>query len=82
MPTASRVAHEGEDVSHLAQVDAHDVGVVVPQVVIVALDVLHLVEGEGGRLPDLQDAVLQGELLLLDEEVRQLSIERVNLEES
>jgi hypothetical protein len=39
------------------------------------------VEGEGGRLPHLQDAVLQGQLLVLDEEVRHLSIERVNLEE-
>jgi hypothetical protein len=85
------VPHEGEDVIHLprvhvvflvtAQVDAHDVGVVVSQVVIVALNVLHLVEGEGGGLPDLQDAVLHGELLLLDEEVRHLPIERVNLEE-
>ena len=85
------VPHEGEDVIHLprvhvvflvtAQVDAHDVGVVVPQVVIVALNVLHLVEGEGGGLPNLQDAVLHSQLLLLDEEVRHLPIERVNLEE-
>jgi hypothetical protein len=87
----TEISQECEDVSDLArvhvvflvaaEVDAHNVGVVVSQVVIVALDVLHLVEGEGGGLPHLQDAVLQGQLLVLDEEVRHLSIERVNLEE-
>ena len=91
MPIPSSVAHEGEDVGDLprvhviflvtAQVDGHDERVVVPRVVIVNLDVLHLVESEGGRLPDLQDAILQAELLLLDEEVRHLPIEGVDLEE-
>ena len=38
-------------------------------------------EDEGVGLPKLQDAVLHGQLLLLDEEVRHFPIERVNLEE-